>query len=47
MSDDRTGPGLGLSGRIARAFVANPLTPILALSALLLGLLAVLITPRE
>jgi multidrug efflux pump subunit AcrB len=38
---------LGLSGRIARAFQANPLTPILALAALLLGLVAVLITPRE
>jgi multidrug efflux pump subunit AcrB len=38
---------LGISGRIARAFVANPLTPILAILGLLLGLLAVLITPRE
>ncbi len=38
---------LGISGRIARAFQNNPLTPILALAGLLLGLLAVLITPRE
>lgn len=38
---------LGWSGRIARAFQDNPLTPILALAGLLLGLLAVLITPRE
>jgi multidrug efflux pump subunit AcrB len=38
---------LGLSGRLARAFQANPLTPILALTGLLLGLVAVLITPRE
>ncbi|TXH73115.1 MAG: efflux RND transporter permease subunit [Lysobacteraceae bacterium] len=38
---------LGFSGRIARAFQANPLTPILALMGLLLGLTAALITPRE
>ena len=38
---------LGLSGRVARAFLDSPLTPILAIAALLLGLVAVLITPRE
>ena len=38
---------LGLSGRVARAFLNSPLTPILAIAALLLGLVAVLITPRE
>ncbi len=38
---------LGLSGRIARAFVGNPLTPVLALAGLMLGLVAVFITPRE
>jgi multidrug efflux pump subunit AcrB len=38
---------LGVSGRLARAFQTNPLTPVLALAALLLGLVAVLITPRE
>ncbi len=38
---------LGISGRLARAFQANPLTPVLALAGLLLGLAAVLITPRE
>jgi multidrug efflux pump subunit AcrB len=40
-------PRLGLSGRLAAAFQTNPLTPILALLGLLLGLVAVLITPRE
>ena len=40
-------PALGFSGRIARAFQASPLTPILALAALLLGLAAAVITPRE
>ncbi|NII11833.1 efflux RND transporter permease subunit [Oleiagrimonas sp. C23AA] len=38
---------LGFAGRIARAFQASPLTPILAIAALLLGLTAALITPRE
>src|SRR5690349_21554085 len=38
---------LGFSGRIAQAFQSSPLTPILALAALLLGLAAMLITPRE
>jgi multidrug efflux pump subunit AcrB len=38
---------LGFSGRIARAFQASQLTPLLALTALLLGLAATLITPRE
>ncbi|MFO1473305.1 MAG: efflux RND transporter permease subunit [Lysobacterales bacterium] len=38
---------LGVSGRLAAAFQANPLTPILAVMGLLLGLLAVAITPRE
>ncbi|MGI9134405.1 MAG: efflux RND transporter permease subunit [Rhodoferax sp.] len=38
---------LGISGRIAAAFQNNALTPLLALVALLLGLFAVLVTPRE
>jgi multidrug efflux pump subunit AcrB len=38
---------LGISGRLAAAFQSNPLTPLLALVALLLGLFAVLVTPRE
>jgi multidrug efflux pump subunit AcrB len=40
-------PRLGFSGWIAKAFQNNPLTPILAIAGLLLGLVAVLITPRE
>ncbi len=40
-------PGLGFAGRVARAFQAHPLTPILAAAALLLGVLALGITPRE
>ncbi len=38
---------LGISGRIAQAFQAAQITPLLALLALLLGLFAVLVTPRE
>lgn len=42
-----TGAALGLSGRIARTFQSAQLTPLLALVALLLGIFAVLVTPRE
>jgi multidrug efflux pump subunit AcrB len=38
---------LGVSGRVARAFQANALTPLLALVLLMLGLFAALVTPRE
>jgi hypothetical protein len=37
----------GLSGRIAAYFQAAQITPLLALILLLLGLAAVLVTPRE
>ncbi|MCZ8176207.1 MAG: efflux RND transporter permease subunit [Burkholderiaceae bacterium] len=38
---------MGLSGRLAATFQRHALTPLLALVALLLGLFAVLVTPRE
>ena len=38
---------LGFSGSIARAFQSNAITPLLALVALLLGMFAVMVTPRE
>jgi multidrug efflux pump subunit AcrB len=38
---------LGFSGSVARAFQDTAITPLLALVALLLGLFAVLVTPRE
>jgi len=41
------GSGLGVSGRIARAFLTTQITPLLALIGLLLGVFAVLITPKE
>ncbi|MRR15238.1 MAG: efflux RND transporter permease subunit [Deltaproteobacteria bacterium] len=39
--------GIGISGKIARAFIKSKLTPLLVLAALLLGLFAVAVTPRE
>jgi len=39
--------GLGVSGRIAGTFLTSEITPLLALAGLLLGLFAVLVTPRE
>ena len=47
MTNPRAGARFGLSGRLAAAFQANPLTPVLAILGLLLGLVAVMITPRE
>ncbi len=38
---------MGISGRIAAYFLRNSLTPLIALVALLLGIFATLITPRE
>ncbi len=38
---------LGLSGGIAKKFLTTEITPLLALVGLLLGLFAVLVTPRE
>ena len=43
MNTDR----LGLAGRIAAYFQAAKITPLLALLVLLLGVIAVLVTPRE
>src|SRR5574343_211145 len=45
MSAERT--SLGISGRIAAAFQASRMTPLLALVALLMGIFATLVTPRE
>ena len=38
---------MGISGRIAKAFLVSEITPLLALVGFLLGVFAVLITPRE
>ena len=38
---------MGISGRIARIFLHSQMTPLLALVAMLLGIFAVVVTPRE
>ncbi len=38
---------LGLSGRVAERFYTSEITPLLALAGILLGLFAILVTPRE
>ena len=49
MARDQVSParGLGISGRIAAAFQASRMTPLLALVAFLMGLFATMVTPRE
>ncbi len=42
-----TDSAMGISGRIAAKFQNNAITPLLALVGLLLGLFAVMVTPRE
>lgn len=38
---------LGLSGRLTRATIASPLTPLFLLAALAVGLIAIVVIPRE
>ena len=38
---------LGISGVVARGFQATQITPLLALVGVLMGLFAILVTPRE
>ncbi|HEY3278281.1 MAG TPA: efflux RND transporter permease subunit [Syntrophorhabdaceae bacterium] len=38
---------MGISGRIARAFINSKLTPLIIIAAVLLGVFAVIVTPRE
>ena len=40
-------PKLGISGAIAKKFLITEITPLLALVGLLLGMFAVMVTPRE
>ena len=44
---DAAEPRLGLSGAIAKKFLLSEITPLLALVGLLMGVFAVLVTPRE
>ncbi|AZV47128.1 AcrB/AcrD/AcrF family protein [Nautilia sp. PV-1] len=38
---------LNIAGKLARAFLKNPLTPVIAITLILMGLIAVFFTPRE
>ncbi|MBI3775028.1 MAG: hypothetical protein HY273_05655, partial [Gammaproteobacteria bacterium] len=40
-------PKLGISGKIAQHFLTSEITPLLALLGVLLGIFAVVVTPRE
>jgi len=40
-------PKLGLAGRLARTFLRSKLTPLIVMASLMLGVLAVFLTPRE
>ena len=44
---ENTDKKLGLSGRIAKTFLLSEITPLLAITAFLLGVFAVMVTPRE
>ncbi|SFP93272.1 efflux RND transporter permease subunit [Tranquillimonas alkanivorans] len=48
MSEDHAPSGaLGIAGRLTRAFIASPLTPLLLLAALAVGVIALVSLPRE
>ena len=38
---------LGISGKIAKAFIQSKLTPLIILASIILGIFAVAVTPRE
>jgi len=38
---------VGIAGKIAKAFIKSKLTPLIVLASLLLGIFAVIVTPRE
>ncbi|QJQ31159.1 efflux RND transporter permease subunit [Sphingomonas lacunae] len=42
-----SGAKLGISGRLTRATIQSPLTPLMLLAAILVGLLAIMTIPRE
>jgi len=46
-ADAGAGGSLGFSGKVARRFLSSPLSPLIAIAMLLMGVFAVLVTPRE
>ncbi|MDM8566324.1 efflux RND transporter permease subunit [Candidatus Halobeggiatoa sp. HSG11] len=47
MNPSQEEPRLGISGNVAKKFLITEITPLLALVGLLLGIFAIMITPRE
>jgi len=49
MNNDASGPDgpLGIAGRLTRAFIVSPLTPLLLLASLAIGMIALAALPRE
>jgi multidrug efflux pump subunit AcrB len=47
MDTPRSGSGLGIAGALTRAFINSPLTPLMLVAALALGLVALISLPRE
>ncbi|MBS0122634.1 efflux RND transporter permease subunit [Thetidibacter halocola] len=47
MSEGNPATALGLAGRLTRAFIASPLTPLLLLASLAVGMIALVSLPRE
>jgi multidrug efflux pump subunit AcrB len=45
--EEKPSSKIGISGRLAGAFIHSKLTPLLMVAALLLGMAAILLTPRE
>mgnify|MGYP000139881868 CR=1 FL=1 len=45
--DAPRGPKLGIAGQLTRGFISSPLTPLLLLAALAVGLIALMSLPRE
>lgn len=47
MKDDKTKANLGIAGALTRGFIRSPLTPLMILAALAVGLVALVSLPRE
>ncbi|SMX42348.1 efflux RND transporter permease subunit [Maliponia aquimaris] len=47
MNDSNTPAALGLAGRLTRAFITSPLTPLFLLASLAVGMIALVSLPRE
>src|SRR6185369_12614941 len=46
-SNNQRGEGIGFAGRVARAFIDSKLTPLVVITSVLLGAVAVIMLPRE